>query len=77
MSDYVKHVRKSASFSLYKIRKIHHLLDQNTTERIVHTFITSKLNYCNSPFLGIGHYGMSKLQVIQNNAARLVTRSTY
>jgi hypothetical protein len=77
MNEHVLHITKSASFALYKIGKIRHLIDQTTTERLVHAFITSRLDFCNS--LLYKHKETSrtgKLQILQNTAARLVTRKS-
>ena len=58
--------------SLGMIRKY---LEQNTTEILVHAFITSRLDYCNSLLYGLPwRYCMEKLQNAQNTAARLVLR---
>ena len=61
-----------ASHSLWKLGKIRKLLDQKCCEKLVHAFVTSKLDYCNSLFLGLPACKINKLQHIQNSAARLV-----
>ena len=72
--DQIKSVCSKASHSLWRIGKIRHLLNKSSTEKLVHGFVTSKLDYCNSLFLGLPAYKIKKLQHIQNAAARLVTR---
>ena len=74
MSNHVNNLCSSASFGLYKIGRIRHLLDQYTTERLVHAFISSKLDSCNSLLFGLPDTEISKLQRVQNSATRLVTR---
>ena len=74
MSDQVKSICKSASFALYKIGKLRCFLDQKSTEKLVHAFITSRLDSCNSLLYCLPDSELVKLQRIQNSAARLVTR---
>ena len=45
------------------------------TDRLVHAFITSHLDYCNCLFAGLPNSHIAPLQRIQNTAARLVTRT--
>ena len=52
------------------------ILDQQTTERLVHAFVSCRLDFCNSLLHCIPEFQISKLQRIQNSAARLVTRSS-
>lgn len=74
MSSQVSGICRSASFSLWRLGKIRHLLDNKSTERLIHAFITSRLDYCNSVLFGLPDYQLQKLQSIQNSAARLVSR---
>ena len=41
---------------------------------LVHSFVTSRLDYCNCLYAGVPHYLLERLQKIQNKAARLVLR---
>ena len=73
MSSHVSNICKSASNSLRRIGQIRRYLDSASTEKLVHAFITSKLDYCNSLLYGLPDKELTKLQRIQNSAARLVT----
>lgn len=42
-------------------------------EKVIHTFITSCLDYCNSLYLGLPHSSLVHLQMLQNAAASLLT----
>ena len=42
-------------------------------EILIHSFITVKLDYCNSLFYGLPEYLIYRLQSIQNAAARFIT----
>ena len=58
--------------ALHRIGKIRTLLDQAATEKLVHAFVTSRLDYCNSVLYGCPEFQLNKLQSVQNAAARLV-----
>ena len=74
MDCHVNHICRAAFLSLHKIGKIRSFLDRQTTERLVHAFISSRLDNCNSLLFGLPDNQLAKLQRIQNSAARLVTR---
>ena len=48
-------------------------LSMDTARTLVHAFISSRLDYCNSLMFGTTYLVKRKLQAIQNAAARLVT----
>ena len=73
MSDQISHICKNGYFSLYKIGKIRKLLDKACTEKLIHAFVTSRLDYCNGLLYGIPKYQIDRLQSLQNAAARLVS----
>jgi hypothetical protein len=77
LKEHLKSVTKSASFAIYKIGQICKYLDSNTTERLVHAFVSSRLDCCNSLLFGLPKCDIAKLQRIQNSAARLVSRTKY
>jgi hypothetical protein len=69
----INNVCKSAFFALHSIRKICKYLDSHSTERLIHAFISSRIDNCNSLFYGLPAAEIAKLQRVQNAAARLVT----
>lgn len=72
MASHVNNVCRVATYSLWTIGQLRTFLDQATTERLVHAFISSRLDCCNSLLYGLPESEVSKLQRIQNAAARLV-----
>ena len=46
------------------------------TKKLLCAFVLSRLDYCNSVLEGCPKYLLSKLQKVQNNAARLIFRTT-
>ena len=51
--------------------KIRNYLDQPNVEKLVHAFVTSKLDFCNSLLYGLSKKQVEKLQRILNAAARI------
>ena len=75
MSSHVRSICSLASLALRNIGRVRKYLDQTSTERLVHAFISSRLDYCNSLLYGLPAKEISKLQGLQNSAAMLVTRT--
>ena len=48
-------------------------LSKESTEILIHAFVSSKLDHCNSLLYGLPAYQLAKLQVLQNTAARVVS----
>lgn len=44
-------------------------------EKVIHAFVTSRLEYCNCIYVGLDHSSLLHLQVVQNAAAWLLTGS--
>ena len=58
--------------SLRNIAKIRKYINVTTAEVLVHAFINSKLDFCNSLLHGLPKYEINKLQSVQNAAARVI-----
>ena len=74
MSNHVNSICKKASLAIRQIGQIRKYLDNSSTEKLVHAFITSRLDYCNAVLYGLPKKKLQKLQRVQNTAARLVVR---
>jgi len=64
------------SLELRRISEIRHYLSEDVTKKLLCAFVFSRLDYCNSLLVGRPKYLLSKLQKVQNNAARLIFRTT-
>ena len=73
MSDHVASVCRSCYFQLRQLRQISGSLTSDAIMTLVHAFISSRLDYCNSLLVGVSDGVLTKLQSIQNAAARMVT----
>ena len=72
MSTHVSKTCASAFYYLYNIRHIRKYLSRESTERLVHAFITSRLDCCNGLLYGAPEYQIKKIQRVMNASARLV-----
>ena len=75
LKSHVNSICKTAYIALRNIGMIRKYLDQSTAERLVHAFVTTRLDHCNSLLYGLPQREIEKLQHVQNTAARIVTRS--
>ena len=75
MGTHITKICNSAFYYLYNIRHIRKYLSRESTEKLVHAFISSRLDYCNSLLYGIPDYQISKLQRVMNASARLIYRA--
>ena len=69
----VQYICKVAFFHIRNLSKIRKCLTQKDTETLVHAFVTSKLDNCNSLLAELPQYLLDKVQRVQNAAARLVS----
>lgn len=75
MTSHVNNICRSASFAIRKIGKLRRYLDQNSAEKLVHAYVTSRLDSCNALLYGLPDKELAKLQRMQNTAARVITRT--
>ena len=77
MGTHITKICNSAFYCLYNIRQffIRKYLSRESTEKLVHAFISSRLDYCNSLLYGIPDYQISKFQRVMNASARLIYRT--
>ena len=72
MEKHVDYICKTAYFHIFRISKIRSFLDTKTTTTLVHAFVLSRLDVGNSLLYGLPQALLTKLQRVQNCAARLV-----
>ena len=72
-NSHLKQTSRTAFFHLRNIAKIRPILTQKDAEKLVHAFVTSRLDYCNSLLSGSSSKSLKTLQLIQNAAARVLT----
>ncbi len=74
-SSHVKAVTKSAYFHFKNIARIRCFVSSQDLEKLVHAFITSSLDYCNDLLTGLPEKTIRHMQLSQNTATRILTRT--
>ena len=72
--DYISSVCRSTPFHLRNIGRIRHLLFRDATAQRIHTVISICLHYCNSVLYNLPKSSILRLQIIQNQAARIIIK---
>ena len=73
--EHIKSILKSSHYHIRNIAKIRKYIDEESAKIVVHAFVTAKLDSCNSLLYGLPQHLISRLQSMQNTAARVVTRT--
>ena len=73
MANHVAALSRSCFFHLRRLRAIKQSLTSDAIRTLVHAFVSSRLDSCNSLFAGVSNQLLQKLRVVQNAPARLVT----
>ena len=72
---HIKSITRSALiFHLRNVARIRPILSMPDAETLVHAFITSRIDYCNALFSGLPSTATNGLRLVQNAAARVLTR---
>ena len=76
MAKYVSSVCQSGYAFLKNMGRIKTALDIKSRCTLYHSFVISRIDYCNGLLNGVAKYLLIKLQRLQNAAARIVTGSS-
>ena len=74
MHEQISSVCRAAFLELRRIASIRQYLSSDAATKLVNALITSRLDYCNSVLAGLPAEQISRLQRVQNSAARLVMK---
>ncbi len=73
--SHISSICKTEFFHLKNISKLRPILSMSNAEMLIHAFMTSRLDYCNALLGGCSARLINKLQMVQNAAARVLTRT--
>ena len=66
MEAHINSITKKSFYHLTRIKQIKKYINKDLTETLIHSFISSSLDYCNSLFYKLPKYQIQKLQYVQN-----------
>ena len=71
---HINNVVRNAYYQLHRISRIRSYLTEGATKSLIHALVISRLDYCNALYYGLPENLLTKLQRVQNHAAKLITR---
>ena len=72
MDAHITGLCRTLNFQLHNITRIRRFLDKDTCHHVVRALILSRLDYANSLLAGTTEGNLTKLQLLQNRAVRLI-----
>ncbi|XP_072573218.1 uncharacterized protein [Paramormyrops kingsleyae] len=72
---HIRSITRTAFYHLRNIAKLRKMLSLRDAEKLIHAFITTRLDYCNALLSGCPSGSLNKLQLVQNAAARVLTNT--
>lgn len=73
--NHIKSITKSAFWHLRNIAKVRDFISPHDLKKPIHAFISCRVDYCNSLFIGLSKKTTRQLQLIQNAASRILTKT--
>ena len=71
LHQHIINVCRQCFYQLRQLRVVCKSLPRNALKTLLHAFVSSRLDYCNSLLFGLPNYEIRKLQSVQNAASRL------
>ena len=72
MAEHVNSITRSCFYQLRQLHFIRRCVSQDAAKALVHAFISSRVDYCNSLLFGATDQVIRRLQIVMNAAARLI-----
>ena len=76
MDKQVSNICRAALFHIRNISAIRDLISSSAAAQLMHSLVSSRIDYCNSLLYGIPDYRIKQIQRVQNIAARVVALSS-
>ena len=76
MKQHINSLCRTTFLAFRGIASIRPFLSNSSTEKLVASMITSRLDYCNATFAGVADEQIARIEKIQSNAARLISKKS-
>ena len=77
MEGHINNIVSGCMLQLRQLRSVRRSLSDQAAALLVHAFVTSRLDYCNTILYGVSDRVLHKLQLVQNAAARLIVKNNH
>ena len=74
MENDISNACRAANMQIRKINSIRHNLTESSSKTLITSIVLTRLDYCNSVYIGLHQRSLHRLQLTQNSAARTVQR---
>jgi hypothetical protein len=74
LHGHISAVCRLANYEIRKLSAVREFLTFSVLVQLVSSLVLSRLDYCNSLFVGLPETELSRLQAVMNNAARMIFR---
>ena len=75
LQAHISHIRQKCYFELRKISQFRPFINEKSTTQLVISLVISKIDYCNCLFYRMSEDNFHRLQLLQNHAARIITKA--
>ena len=75
-TKHIKIVSNNCMFQLHNLNRVRSHFSKSSLETIIHAYISTRLDYCNSLYSGLPDSTIRTLQVAQNFAARILLQES-
>ena len=75
LQKHITYICRSVSIHIRKINSIRRYLSDTAMRTLVQSIVIASLDYCNSVCIGLPMNRLQRLQLVQNSAARVISKT--